>query len=79
MASSSQKYSDNGLNLILFKVPQNALLQVGTVTVLMALIGGKACSKTLQVIAQASEELFRGDRLPVLKFPIETESESTLR
>lgn len=79
MTSPSQKYSNNGLNLILFTIPQDLLLQVGTATVLVALIGGKACSETLQAIAQASEELFRGDRLPVLKFPIETESKSTLR
>lgn len=43
---------------------------------LLALLGGKAFSETLKAIGEASEELFRGDRLPVLKFPVERESES---
>lgn len=73
MTSSSQKNSDNGLNLILFSIPQDVLLPLGTVTVLVALLGGKAFFETLQAIGQASEEVFRGDRLPVLN-PVETES-----
>lgn len=72
--SSSQKDSDNGLNLILFSIPQDVLLPLGTVTVLGVLLGGKAFFEALQAIGQASEEVFRGDRLPVLN-PIETESQ----
>ena len=69
--SSSQKDSDNGL--ILFNIPQDVLLPLGSVTVLVALLGGKAFFETLQAVGQASEEVFRGDRLPVLN-PGETES-----
>lgn len=69
--STSQKYSD-GINLIFCNIPQDVLLQLSTVAVLTALVGGKAFSETLQAISQASEEVFRGDRLPVLQFPSET-------
>lgn len=77
MPSPEQKRSESeGLNLILFTIPQSTLLQLTAGSALIALLGGKAAAKTLQAIGQASEELFRGDRLPVLKFPVETESES---
>lgn len=72
--STSQKSSDSGINLIFFNIPQDVLLQLSTVAVLTALVGGKAFSETLQAISQASEEIFRGDRLPVLRFPDETNS-----
>lgn len=72
--STSQKSSDSGINLIFFNIPQDVLLQISTVAVLTALVGGKAFSGTLQAISQASEEVFRGDRLPVLQFPSETNS-----
>lgn len=60
-----------------FSVSQEILLQLGTGPVLLALLGSKAACLTLQAIGQASEEVFRGDRLPILKFPVETESESS--
>jgi hypothetical protein len=76
MPYPSQKPSETaGLNVILFTIPQSVLLQAGTGTVLMALLGAKAFSETLQAIGQASEEVFRGDRLPILEFPVATESE----
>jgi hypothetical protein len=59
-----------------FSISQEILLQMSSGAVLLALLGGKAAAETLQAIGQASEEVFRGDRLPVLKFPVETESES---
>lgn len=59
-----------------FTIPQQVLLQLSTGPALMAMLSGKAVAETLQSIGQASEEVFRGDRLPVLKFPVETESES---
>ena len=77
MPSPNQKRSElDGLNLRLFTIPQQVLLQLSTGPFLMAMLSGKAVAETLQAIGQASEELFRGDRLPVLKFPVETESES---
>lgn len=75
MTTSSKKNSEDELNLVLFSVPQEVLLQLGTATALGVLLGGKAFFETLQAIGQASEEVFRGDRLPVLKVSVETESE----
>ncbi len=78
MSYSSRKPAEtDGLNLIFFSIPQEILLQLSTGPVLLALLGGKAAAETLQAIGQASEEVFRGDRLPILKFPVETKYESS--
>lgn len=42
-----------------------------TVPMLLGLVGGQAIADGLQSLGQASEEIFRGDRLPVLHFPVE--------
>lgn len=47
----------------------NMLLSLGTVPVLLGLWGGKAITSLMRELGQASEEVFRGDRLPVLNFP----------
>lgn len=71
MPSSNHRASEpNGLNFLLFSIPQEILLPIGTASVLLALLGGKAAAQTLQTLGQASEEVFRGDRLPILKFPL---------
>ncbi|MBD2039621.1 hypothetical protein [Microcoleus sp. FACHB-672] len=49
--------------------PVDVLLSLGTVPVLLGLWGGKAISSLMRELGQASEEVFRGDRLPVLNFP----------
>lgn len=49
------------------KIPTNLLLSLGTIPVLAVLIGSKAIGKALIELGQASEELFRGDRLPMLE------------
>lgn len=64
------------VKVLFLSIPSEVLLQLGAGGMVAALVGGKAIAETLQAIGQASEEIFRGDRLPVLKFPIETESES---
>lgn len=74
MPSPHQKRSEDELNLIFFSIPQQILLQISTGPVLIALLAGKTAAQTLQAIGEVSEEVFRGDRLPVLKFP-STESE----
>ncbi len=66
---TTQPSSNAGLNLVLFTIPQFFLLQAGTASILLLLIAEKATTKTLQVFGEASEELFRGDRLPILNFP----------
>lgn len=58
-----------GVKLLFLTIPVELLLQLGTGSMLLALLGGKAVAQTLQVTGQASEEVFRGDRLPLLKFP----------
>ncbi|MCP6758970.1 MAG: hypothetical protein NHB32_09450 [Fischerella sp. CENA71] len=68
-ATNPQSSANSGLNLGLFTIPQSLLLQMGTASVMMLLIVEKATSETLQALGEASEELFRGDRLPILDFP----------
>lgn len=44
---------------------------------LAAIVGVRAASEFLERLGLASEEVFRGDRLPVLHFPDERLSETT--
>lgn len=76
MASPTQKSNQDGLNLIFFSISAETLLQLGTGSMLLALVGGKAIAETLQALGQGSEEIFRGDRLPILKFPVENDVSS---
>jgi hypothetical protein len=55
-------------NLTFFSIPQFFLL-MGTGSILLLLTTGKVTVKALESMGQASEELFRGDRLPILPFP----------
>ncbi|MDJ0737218.1 MAG: hypothetical protein QNJ47_24660 [Nostocaceae cyanobacterium] len=68
-ANHFQTSTDNGLNLVLFTIPQSLILQMGTVSTIMLLTAHKATNAALIAIGEASEELFRGDRLPILDFP----------
>jgi hypothetical protein len=65
--------SNSGLNLGLISIPQSLLLQTGTASILLLLLAQKASQSALEVMGQASEEIFRGDRLPILNFPNEDE------
>lgn len=49
------------------KVPTEILLSLSTVPLLLALVGSQALAKAMKEVGQASEEIFRGDRLPILK------------
>lgn len=76
MPPTTQQSSHNPeLNLVLFSIPQSLLLQIGTGSILLLLATGKATVKALESIGQGSEELFRGDRLPILPFPDDSESQ----
>jgi hypothetical protein len=76
MSPASQNRSQHdGLDLFLFTIPQSALLQLGTASVLTLLLAEKATAETLQAIGQASEEVFRGERLPILDFPIDNQEQ----
>lgn len=73
-SSSSKTAKTQGLDLFLFSIPNSVLLQLGTGAMLLGVVGSKAVAETIQAIGGASEEIFRGDRLPLLKFPDETET-----
>jgi hypothetical protein len=49
-----------------FKVPTQLLLSLSTAPLLLLLVSGKALAKAMNELGQASEEIFRGDRLPIL-------------
>ncbi len=50
-------------------VASELLLGLATGPLLALLVGGKGLSQGLQEIGLMSEEIFRGDRLPLLSFP----------
>lgn len=49
--------------------PSDMLLSLATVPAVLGLWGGKALTSLMRDIGEASEEVFRGQRLPVLNFP----------
>jgi hypothetical protein len=51
------------------KAPTQILLSLTTAPLLLGLLGAKALVELMKTIGQASEEVFRGDRLPVLNQP----------
>lgn len=51
-------------------------LCLATVPFMLGVLGGKAIAESLQAIGQASEEVLRGDRLPVLHFPAQEPASS---
>ncbi|MBD0388961.1 MAG: hypothetical protein KME50_33670 [Nostoc desertorum CM1-VF14] len=78
MPPANQQPSTNPTsNLDLFSIPQSFLLQIGTASILLLLITGKTTVRALEGIGEASEELFRGDRLPILDFPEDHETNQT--
>lgn len=73
--TTQQSAPNSRSNVVLSSIPQ-FLLQIGTGSILLLLTTGKATVKALESIGEASEELFRGDRLPILPFPDDSESDS---
>lgn len=51
------------------------LLSAATVPLLAGLIAARVASEIVMNLSQASEEIFRGDRLPILHFTQNTDSE----
>lgn len=70
MLSSTPKPGKNptsdvpGLN-----IANEIWLSLATGPMLAGILGTRALTTWLQSIGQASEEVFRGDRLPILHFP----------
>lgn len=52
------------------------ILQAGTVSVLTLVLAEKAAREAFITVGQASEELFRGERLPILDFPASSSDDS---
>ncbi|NEQ37666.1 MAG: hypothetical protein F6K40_15900 [Okeania sp. SIO3I5] len=52
-----------------WKISANLVLSWATGPVLLSLLGNKAMNELLSEIGLYSEEIFRGDRLPMLNFP----------
>lgn len=57
------------INLSQSPIPTDFLLSLATGPLLLGVISTQAVFSWLADIGVASEELFRGDRLPVLHFP----------
>ena len=72
----NSKSSQAGLNLGLFSIPQSVILLSGTISVLTLVLAEKATNEALIAVGEASEELFRGERLPILDFPASTETKA---
>lgn len=75
MRTNSDNHGSNPLSLI----PQSILLQVGTVSVFMLVLAQKSATDALTALGQASEELLRGERLPLLEFPNSTNKSTESR
>ncbi len=58
-------------------VPVDLLISLATVPLVVGLVGTKALTQIAQELGQLSEEVFRGDRLPLLKFPSQPSSIDT--
>lgn len=57
-------------------LPTGLLLSLATGPVLVGIVGIKAVSLAVQEFGLWSEELFRGDRLPILNVPPEVDPSS---
>ena len=76
MAPKNRPTTNNSLNLVIFSIPHSLLLQLGTGAALGGLVASRAATEALLAISAASEEVWRGDRLPLLPFPATSETES---
>ena len=52
-----------------WKISSDIVLSLATGPVLVGLLANKAINELLSEIGLYSEEIFRGDRLPILNFP----------
>lgn len=49
--------------------PTTFWVSLATVPVLFGILAAHSLAENLKVLGQSSEEIFRGDRLPILNFP----------
>lgn len=70
MSSNKNKLQSNDAFTILgLPISSSILLSLTTGPVLLGILGVKSSLEGLQAAGVGSEEVFRGDRLPVLPFP----------
>ncbi|MCL2923218.1 MAG: hypothetical protein MGF17_00925 [Trichodesmium sp. MAG_R04] len=70
MQSFQEKLSENPkITTPNWKISSDLVLCLATGPVLIALLGNKAINELLLEVGLYSEEVFRGDRLPILNFP----------
>jgi 3-oxoacyl-ACP reductase-like protein len=74
LAIMQSNRSDSMQSQLLGVLDPEIVLGVATAPVLVAIVGGLAIAKTIQELGEMSEELFRGDRLPILEFSDRTHS-----
>lgn len=60
-----------------YKIAPQVLVSLATGPLLLGVLGGKVLAEFIQEIGQASEEIFRGDRLPMLNLPVPATSNET--
>jgi len=63
------KKQQQDIDLFFFSLSPQVLLQIGTGSVLLAMLGLRAYSELIESVGQSAEEILRGDRLPLLPFP----------
>jgi hypothetical protein len=56
-------------------VSTDLLISLATAPLLVAMVGGRVLAHIMREVGQASEEIFRGDRLPILHMPTTPEDE----
>jgi hypothetical protein len=54
----------------------NILLGLATAPLLVALVGARAATQFMMDLSRSSEEVFRGDRLPILDPPANSSDET---
>lgn len=70
MQSSNERQSaKSAVNGSWWQIPHELGLSLATGAMLAGILTTKGLMEGLQAIGKASEEVFRGDRLPVLNFP----------
>ncbi|OCQ96634.1 hypothetical protein BCD67_16120 [Oscillatoriales cyanobacterium USR001] len=64
--NSPETQPSQGANLV---IPSDLLVSCATVPLLFGILSARAAAELMVTIGSVSEEVFRGDRLPVLNFP----------
>ena len=77
MSSNHPDRSDiESFNLPQVIIPKEIFLSLATGPLLVGILCGKAILEFWQGVGEASEEAFRGDRLPTIKFPDQAQQEN---